>query len=118
MANNDMFVIFYKILSYLYESLKAGKRPNWSDLQHNSALLNIPVGYWQAIIRELVEGGYIKGMKVVETRSGPVYCDNGLYITSKGVEYLESNSLMGKAKEFLGASFQTVLEALVSALLS
>lgn len=116
MTDNDMFVVFYKILSYLYESLKAGKRPNWADLQYNSSLLNIPEGYWKTIMQELVEEGYVKGLKIVETKSGPVYCDNGIYITGKGVEFLETNSLMGKTKEFLNNSFQTVLGALVSVL--
>lgn len=118
MANNDMSVIIYKILAYLYDSLKAGANPEFSDIQYNSSLLGIPRKYWNAVIEELVDEKLIKGVKTYHTKDGPVYCDNGISITLKGVEYLEENSIMKKAKDFLGESFQSVLNGLVSGLAS
>jgi len=32
MAQNDMEIIVYKILSYLYECMKAGKHPRLEDM--------------------------------------------------------------------------------------
>ncbi len=116
MAQNDMYVIFYKVLAYLYKALKDGKNPSWADLQFNSTIIDIPYAYWMHIMQELIDEGYIKGVNAVQTKSGFIFCDNGIYITAKGVEFLETNGLMGKAKDFLGESFQTVLNALVSGL--
>jgi hypothetical protein len=117
MSSNDMPVIFYKVLSYLYGCAKAGKTPDFSDLQHNSKLLNIPQSYWQIAIKELLKKGYIDGLKVTPTKDGALYLDNGLHITYDGVCYLEENSTMAKVKDFLGESFQTVLSAMISSLI-
>ena len=42
MANKDMHVIIYKVLAYLYDCLKEGVTPEFSDIQYSSSLLNIP----------------------------------------------------------------------------
>ncbi len=42
MAKDDINVIMYKILKYLYECKKAGIRPSEEDIVYNSKLLNIP----------------------------------------------------------------------------
>lgn len=118
MANNDMSVIIYKVLAYLYSCLKAGIAPEFADIQYNSSLLNIPGKYWNAVMEELIEEKLIRGVKVYRTKDGSVYCDNGIRISLKGVEYLEENSMMQSAKEFLGESFQSVLNGLISGLAS
>ncbi|MBQ0004623.1 MAG: hypothetical protein KBS68_02035 [Clostridiales bacterium] len=42
MAKNDMPVIIYKILKYLYECMKAGKQPDETDFCAESKLISIP----------------------------------------------------------------------------
>lgn len=118
MADNDMNVVVYKLLAYLYACLKAGVCSNFSDIQSESGLLNIPKRYWVAVIEELREHGYITGVKITRTQTGPVLLNNGIRITLKGVEYLEENSWMQKTGTFLGESFQSVLDGLISGLAS
>ncbi|WP_286209558.1 YjcQ family protein [Dubosiella newyorkensis] len=116
MAHNDMQVVICKILMYLYECLKAGKTPQWSDLQYNSKLIEIPEAYWKVIISELIRSGFIEGLMSYQTKNGSGWVDNGIHITLKGVEYLEENQGMTKAKDFLGQSFFVVLEGVIAGL--
>ncbi|WP_283650848.1 YjcQ family protein [Ileibacterium valens] len=118
MANDDMTVVIYKILTYLYECMKQGKRPAYSDIQSNSAMLHIPEYYWQNMIEELIDNQLIKGLKVVKTKDGSVFADNGLRITLKGVEYPSENSSMKKAGDFLGQAFLSAINGMVCGLTS
>ena len=52
MAKNDYFVIVYKILSYLYECMKAGKEPAQEDIACDSQLFHISQRYWNHIKME------------------------------------------------------------------
>ena len=113
MAHNDMQVVICKILMYLYECLKAGKTPQWSDLQYNSKLIEIPETYWKVIISELIRSGFIEGLMSYQTKNGSGWVDDRVYITLKGVD-LEENQGMRKAKGFLGQSFFVVLEGTIA----
>ena len=46
MAKNDMEVIMYKILRYLYECMKLGVEPELEQFAWNSKLFDIPQSYW------------------------------------------------------------------------
>ena len=59
MAKDDYFVIVYKILSYLYVKLKSGEDTNPNMITHDSQLLQINRKYWDYIMRNLIEDGYI-----------------------------------------------------------
>ena len=50
MAKNDMEVIMYKILQYLYECLKNGKEARLEDFAWKPKLFDIPQSYWCKII--------------------------------------------------------------------
>lgn len=102
MAHSDMQVVICKILTYLYECLKAGKAPQWADLQYNSKLIEVPETYWKVIISELIKLWLIDGLMPFRTKTRSGWADNGIRITLKGVEYLEENQGMQKAKDFLG----------------
>ena len=41
MAQNDMEIIVYKILSYLYECMKAGKHPRLEDMGSTCQMFRI-----------------------------------------------------------------------------
>lgn len=103
MARDDYFVIAYKILSYLYTCLKDGEDPDKSIIAYDSDYININEKYWEYIIRHLYEDGYIEGVALIRMAGRP-YAGvklNHIMITPKGIEFLENNSTMSKARTFL-----------------
>lgn len=120
MAKNDMEVIMYKILRYLYECMKLGVEPELEQFAWNSKLFDIPQSYWCKIIATLVRKGYITGFVVVDkTKDAPMLqTDRPFEITFEGVQFLEENSRMQKAKEYCAETFNVILSALLGAIIS
>ena len=52
MARDDLHVIVYKILSYLYRQLKAGEKADVGMIDERA--LSIPSLYWMFILEELI----------------------------------------------------------------
>ncbi len=106
MQKDDYFVIVYQVLNYLYKQLKNGKPIVDSHSVVKAINPHIKADYWLYIIRSLLDGQYITG-KEVEHRyisADPVIDDcevTVLKITPKGIEYLQSNAMIEKAKEYL-----------------
>lgn len=61
MSKNDMEVIMYKFLKYLYECMKAGRAPDMREYGWASELFQIPRGYWRSVMNELIEMELVKG---------------------------------------------------------
>ena len=105
MAQDDMHVVMYKILSYLYDCMKRGAAPNISAIKHDSDLLDIPHEYWVCVMSEMVDKGLIKGVGVMGLGGNKnVAIDVCMYapqVTFDGVEFLKENSMMRKAYNFL-----------------
>lgn len=100
MAQNDYFVIVYRVLKYLYDCLKKGETPEVLYLV--ASTYNIPENYWKYILLSLINEEYIKGIQVNHTKSGAIFGDlQEAIITPKGIEYLFENSLIKKAKRTL-----------------
>lgn len=120
MAKNDMEVIMYKILRYLYECMKLGVEPELEQFAWNSKLFDIPQSYWCKIIVTLVRKGYITGFVVVDkTKDAPMLqTDRPFEITFEGVQFLEENSRMQKAKEYCAETFNVILSTLLGAIIS
>lgn len=120
MAKNDMEVIMYKILRYLYECMKLGVEPELEQFAWNPKLFDIPQSYWCKIIATLVRKGYITGFVVVDkTKDAPMLqTDRPFEITFEGVQFLEENSRMQKAKEYCAETFNVILSALLGAIIS
>ena len=57
MAQNDMEVIMYKILKYLYECMKADVPPRMEDINCTCQMFQIPLRYWGMIMDELISRG-------------------------------------------------------------
>jgi hypothetical protein len=60
--------------------------------------------YWDYVLRHLIEGGYIEGailLSILGQEDPGVKITGKLNITPKGIEYLDENSMMKKAKAFL-----------------
>lgn len=115
MARDDYFVIMYKILSYLYACMKAGKRPLQEDFCCECTMFSIPETYWNSILEDMVNGGYVKGVVAVESLGmHGIKVTPDAAITMEGVTFLQDNSKMQKVKEFLGKGFETVLAGIIA----
>lgn len=117
MANDDYFVIVYKILEYLYQCMKAGRRPMPEDLAPNGQMYCIPETYWTQIMEELIDQGYVKGIAKVPTLTGTgIKINPEAAITMKGVEFLQTNSKVEEAKRLSGKAFQQLLNGMIAQL--
>ncbi len=104
MAKDDYHVIAYRILAYLYACLKEGRRPSLEYLTYSSD--DFPVGkdYWYYILAHLCSEGYIEGVTLIPIlgqSSKSVKLTQNLTITPMGIEYLQNNSAMKRALDFL-----------------
>lgn len=99
MAHDDMHVIMYKILSYLYSCMKAGKRPDPESV--SAVKLGINEAYWSSVVAELVENGFVRGYIVDRSDDAVHVVPANPSVTMAGVEFLMENSLMAKAKRFV-----------------
>lgn len=102
MAKDDYFVIVYQLLKYLYECLKRGVQPDINMLDPST--FNISESYWDYVMKNLIEDGYIEGVRIVQVDGAdrlPLVNLNEIQITPVGIEYLESNSSIQKAMKFM-----------------
>ncbi len=100
MAKNDYFVIAYRILAYLYECMKNGVCIDTKNILYIK--LDIHERYWKDVIEILKDEGYIKNAIVQLDMSGNMNVNiERIKITQKGIEFLQDNSNIAKAKEFL-----------------
>lgn len=100
MARDDFFVIAYRILAYLYACMKAGEDPDMALV--SSDKLEISRRYWNSVMGSLVDKGYVRGVKGYKIPDGHViYEPENPEITMDGIEFLQSNTTLAKAKAFL-----------------
>ena len=97
MKKDDYFVIAYQILSYLYECLKAGVDADVRKI--NEKKFNINERYWNWIMKALYRSDRIEGVMEVAGRNDIKI--GALEITEEGIIFLQENSNMEKAKNFL-----------------
>ena len=94
---DDIDVIVFKILTYLYRKLKYGYN---DDLYLNPLTNDFPISeeYFLSILEDLNKKGYIKNLKLVKAWGGDIvsYDLSKLRITFEGVSYLRDNSKMKK----------------------
>ena len=103
MAKDDMHVVIYKVLTYLYQCLKEGIKPNVYQAQK---VCDINAVYWNAVVQDCIEHKYI----AVPFKDPFTETYTELRITSDGVEYLENAKPMNKVKQFIGKAFEIVLK--------
>ena len=117
MAKDDMEVVMYKILRYLYECMKKDVEPNLQKYGWASELINIPKQYWLKIIKILVDEGFVTGFNIIVAKDvTQIETNPPIEITFKGREFLRDNSGMQKAKEFCGEAFEMLLSAAIGIL--
>ena len=104
MAKDDYHVLAFRILAYLYACLKAGEKPDNEYLKYGTDKFPIGEAYWYYLLSHLYAEGYIGGIALIPILGCPekgVKLLPDLCITPKGIEYLQENSAMQKAKAFL-----------------
>ena len=114
MSKNDIEVIQYKILMYLYESLKAGHAASLEEVAWKCKLFDITREYWLVIMRTLIDEGYVSGLKYVKAKDMESVMEVGTFaITGEGRKYLLENSIMQKVKNILGETFKIALSGVI-----
>lgn len=101
MAQDDMHVVMYKILAYLYDCMKRGQTPKDSMLAHDGDMLNIPYTYWVSIWKQLAAHRYVTGVVSCDTLSGEEIVLQDPKVTMEGVEFMQENEKMRKALAWL-----------------
>lgn len=106
MAKDDYYVIAYQILTYLYRCLKQDIDAKAEYLKNDSPLFKCEISenYWRYIIKHLYEQGFIEGLVIDDTiNNAPAFIWKleKTEITPHGIEFLNENSLMTKARNFL-----------------
>lgn len=118
MPNNDIDVIIFKILSYLYEKMKSGEEADLQEFSWESKTLSIPQKYWCDVICILVEKGFIEGFSILKTKDGTHIQTTGRYkITYEGSVFLRENSRMKKVKEICWESYKVILSTVVGSII-
>lgn len=98
MAQNDMYVVMYKILCYLYDCMKKDKEP---DSEFGYVALGIPERYWTDIMHELFRKHFISGVMVVPCGADVKIVLQRPRVTMEGVAFMQENTMMSKARDFL-----------------
>ncbi len=103
MAKDDFHVIAYRILAYLYLCMKEGEKPDCAYLNYGTDDFPIGQSYWYNIWDFLNEDGYVKNVSVVPIlgKGNTIKLHEDVCITPRGIAYMQENSTMGRAKEFL-----------------
>lgn len=99
MAQNDMHVVMYKILCYLYDCMKRDVDPDADCF--NYVAMGIPERYWCDIMRELFGKHFISGVMVVPSGSSVKIVLQRPRVTMDGVEFMQENTMMSKARDYL-----------------
>lgn len=110
MAKDDYHVLVYKILAYLYECLKQCEHPGMDYLSCDTKAFPVGECYWNYVLMHLLEDGYVEGyffVPILGKDRGIIGLEN-IQITPKGIEYLQDNSMMKKAGDFLRAPKETI----------
>lgn len=102
MAKDDYFYVVYRILSYLYQCLKRGHRPDITRISYGGDLCGINKRYWLYIMKNMLAQGFVEGI-FIAAGVGEYEFDIGgledIEITPMGIEYLCENGTIAKARK-------------------
>lgn len=99
MAQNDMFVIMYKIVAYLYDCMKRGIEPDENMLSADA--LGIPERYRMDVLEELAAHRYVSGVSIRHLLGGDIVEFDRPRVTIEGVQFAQENTMMAKAARIL-----------------
>ena len=104
MAKDDFFVLAYKILLYYYACLKRVKVFDEDEFERMIGAKDINEDYLTDIFIMLNKNGYLEGVNPRWAFGGELAHINSpdrYKITLAGIEYIQENNMMNKAKETL-----------------
>lgn len=117
MSSDEYEVVAFKVLSYLYACMKAGKRVDVAAMRW---LAGVNEAYFGMVVRGLQDRGLVSGFAfdglsgcVIDSPSLAAMRDPS--VTMDGAVYVRENSRMAKVRGFLGHAFDVALGAAVSA---
>lgn len=102
MAKDDMAVAMYRILCYLYACMRKGIEPDEGEYDH--VALGICERYWNDIVRELFRDRLVTGLMVIPHGDDARIVLQRPRPTLAGVQFMEENSAMARARDFLVAA--------------
>ena len=102
MAHDDLHVLMYKVLAYLYDCMKTGKEPQKSMLSAEGPIFQgVPESYRVHVMREIELKGLVRGVIVrYADNTGTVVVDDPC-VTLEGVGFMQENTMMRKSASFL-----------------
>lgn len=117
MTHPDINVALYKFLIYAKECFCKGITPDMGVVRN---AIDIDPAYFNNIVRMASDEGLVSGVEWPQFQD---YKDQVILpcrwtITLKGVQYLEENSLMVKARHAVGSTFASALAAAIEATVS
>jgi hypothetical protein len=114
MTPTDFDVVLYKLLRYAYSCLQAGASPTVAKARE---LAGVNERYLTAAFADAKAHGYVEGPLAGDRYVGtdPVLIESPWRITSDGARFVDENSRMAKARDFLGGPFASALATAVSA---
>ena len=104
MAKDDMSLLMFKVLSYLYKCVVKGKSPNPEHFKVENHFFceGLTQEYLNFICLTLEEKGYTKGFSSTGTwGGGTLITSYDAKITPEGFEYMKENRSMEKAYNYL-----------------
>lgn len=107
MSKDDFAVIAYKLLSYLYECLKAGVPASLDKAQE---LCGVNPMYFHAVLSDL-ERKSLLILNAFRNSGGDYALVNEFRITIDGAEFLSENDSMKKIASAIGEAFSSTLKA-------
>ncbi len=99
------FTIIYKILSIL-EKFMDYEQPDVSVISADT--LKISESRLNTLLQMMADDGYISGLQIIKSIGGDQMKLDNLRITIKGLEYLNDNSFMKKASEFVKGTIDII----------
>lgn len=109
-SKDDFNVIAYKLLSYLYECLKAGVPASLSKAEE---LCGVNRMYFNAVMSDLESRNMIILNALREAGGEPVAI-NEFRITIDGAEFLSENDSMKKVASAIGSAFSEIVNAAIA----
>lgn len=104
MSGDDMHVIMYKVLAYLYDCMKKGVEPQESRIRPGGDVAGpIPESYWCEIMAQMADRGLVRGVSVTQlwVDDCPRISMNKPVVTFRGFEFMRENKMMRDAYTLL-----------------
>lgn len=121
MAKDDYYVIVYKILAYLYALLKGTEVFDQDNFDKAIGKKHINEDYLIRVYRMMSEDGLVEKLTFKKAWGNvyiPLFEENEIAITSKGIQYLEENDKMKAVGRYLMEKADSIANIIISTGLS